>query len=556
MIAGTLLSMSQVEIIALGGVGEIGKNCSVVRQGDDIVVIDCGLAFPNEEMLGVDIIVPDFTYLIQNKEKVRGVFLTHAHEDHVGGLPYLLGQLNVPIYCTEFTHALIRQKLDERLPKVKIDYRIFRPGDILQAGKLSVEPVRVTHSIPENCSMAVRTDHGIVLFTGDFKFDFTPVDGKLANITRFGELGQEGVVCLLSDSTNVERPGWGPSERSVTEGLRAVFAEAKGRILLTTFASNIHRMQQVYEVAAEFGRHVAVVGRRMEQNLDICERMGYTKVPKGVRVALEDLRYLPDEKVAILTTGSQGEPMSALVQMSKGSYGRLQIRSGDTLIYSARPIPGNEGAIWRTINRLFNQGCRVIYDAPTPIHVSGHAYQEELKMMINLTRPYYIAPVHGEPRHQFTYGKIAVGMGYPQTRIFTLTGGVPLVIDEKSARFGEEVPAGRVLVDNSGVPGVTDEVLRDRYNVANDGLLVITVAIDTTHGEIVGDPILTSKGYHGPEGFLDTIHSHVVDFLASMKASDLKDITKVRHEVGDLVKRLIQKKGQNRPLILPTIIEV
>lgn len=548
--------MSQVEIIALGGVGEIGKNCSVVRQGDDIVVIDCGLAFPNEEMLGVDIIVPDFTYLLENKEKVRGVFLTHAHEDHVGGLPYLLNQLNVPIYCTEFTHALIRQKLDERLPKIKIDYRIFRPGDILQAGKLSVEPVRVTHSIPENCSMAVRTEHGIVLFTGDFKFDFTPVDGKLANITRFGELGQEGVLCLLSDSTNVERAGWGPSERSVTEGLRAVFAEAQGRILLTTFASNIHRMQQVYEVAAEMGRHVAVVGRRMEQNLDICERMGYTKVPKGVRVSLEDARHLPDDKVAILTTGSQGEPMSALVQMSKGSYGRLQIRSGDTLIYSARPIPGNEGAIWRTINRLFNQGCRVIYDAPSPIHVSGHAYQEELKMMINLTRPYYIAPVHGEPRHQYLYGKIANGMGYPQQRIFTLTGGVPLVIDDKSAKFGEPVPAGRVLVDNSGMPGVTDEVLRDRYNVANDGLVVITLAIDTTHGELVGDPILTSKGFHGPDGILNTMHDHVVDFLASMRPSDLKDITKVRHEVGDLIKRLVQKKGQTRPLIIPTIVEV
>ncbi len=311
--------MAVVQIIALGGVGEIGKNCTVVRQGDDIVVVDCGLSFPNEEMLGIDIVVPDFTYLVENKEKIRGVFITHAHEDHVGALPYLLNQIDVPIFLSDFAHALVRSKLDEKLAGKKIDYRIFKPGDILQAGSLTVEPVRITHSIPETCAMAVRTEHGIVFFTADFKFDFTPVDGKLANITRIGELGQEGVLCLLSDSTNVERPGWGPSERAVTEGLRKVFAEAQGRVLLTTFASNIHRLQQAMEVAAEMGRKIAVVGRRMEQNLDICERMGYVKAPRGVRIGLQDLRQYPDGQVAILTTGSQGEPMSALVQMSKGS---------------------------------------------------------------------------------------------------------------------------------------------------------------------------------------------------------------------------------------------
>jgi ribonuclease J len=319
--------MAVVQVIALGGVGEIGKNCSVVREGDDIVVIDCGLSFPNEEMLGIDIVVPDFTYLVENKDKVRGVFLTHAHEDHVGGLPYLLKQIDVPVYCTEFTQALIRSKLEERLPSKKVDIRVFRPGDILEAGALSVEPVRVTHSIPENCAMAVRTSHGIIFFTGDFKFDFTPVDGKLANITRIGELGREGVLLLLSDSTNVERPGWGPSERAVSAGLRKVFNESKGRVLLTTFASNIHRMQQVYEIAAETGRKVAVVGRRMETNLDTCERLGYVSIPKGTRIRLDEMRMYPDDKLAILTTGSQGEPMSALVQMSKGEYGRLQVKA-------------------------------------------------------------------------------------------------------------------------------------------------------------------------------------------------------------------------------------
>ena len=548
--------MDLVQVIPLGGVGEIGKNCTVVRQGDDIVVIDCGLSFPTEEMLGVDIVIPDFTYLIENKTKLRGVFLTHAHEDHVGGLPYLLAQVKVPVFCTEFTAALIRQKLEEKLPKDKIDVRIFRPGDKIEAGAMEVEPVRVTHSIPENCSMAVRTVHGIILFTGDFKFDFTPVDGKLANMTRFGELGQEGVLCLLSDSTNVERSGWGPSESSVSEGLRKVFNEAEGRILLTTFASNIHRMQQVYQVAAEKGRKVAVVGRRMEQNMDICERLGYVKIPKNTRIRLDEMRQYPDNQVAILTTGSQGEPMSALVQMSKSTYGRLQIKKGDTLIYSARPIPGNEGAIWRTINRLFAQGCNVIYESATPIHVSGHAYQEELKMMLNLTRPFYVAPVHGEPRHQHVYLKMAREMGYPEHRMFTLNDGVPLVFDEKSASFGEEITWGQVLVDSSGTPGVTDEVLRERYSVANDGVLLVSLAIDTEVGELAGDPVIEARGFFGPDGFLDIIYDHMIDVLSNMKKEELKDLVKVRREVTEAIKKLVQKRANLKPLIVPAIVQV
>jgi ribonuclease J len=548
--------MSVVEVIPIGGVGEIGKNCMAIRQDDDIVVIDCGLTFPNEEMLGVDIVIPDFTYLVENKEKVRAVVITHAHEDHVGGLPYLLAQLNIPLYASEFTHALIRNKLEEKTDIKSLQLKTYSAGDILQFGSLSVEPVRITHSIPETYSMAIRTKYGIILMTADFKFDFTPVDGKLSNIARLGELGKEGVLLLMSDSTNVDRPGWGPSERQVTVGLRQVFGEAEGRVLLTTFASNIHRMQQVYDVAAETGRKVAVVGRRMEQNIEICDRMGYLKIPPNIRINFDEVSNYRPEELAILTTGSQGEPMSALVKMSKEEYGRLQIQKGDTILYSARPIPGNEAAIWRTVNRLFRLGAIVIYEGPTPIHVSGHAYQEELKMMMNLVRPYYVAPVHGEPRHQHQYLKMAADMGYPPHRMFLLEDGVPLVMDDTQAYFGEKVPVGRVLVDNSGTPGISNEVLRDRYNISKDGLIVITLAVDPEQGEIVGDPVIVSKGFHGPAGFIDSISDVLWDMLNHTNQEDLRDVDKLRHDVSDAVRRFVLKRTNLRPLVLPTIVQV
>lgn len=548
--------MSQVQVVALGGVGEIGKNCTVVRQGDDIVVVDCGLSFPNEEMLGIDIVIPDFTYLVENRDKIRGVFITHAHEDHVGGLPYLLRQVAAPVYMSELTHALTIAKLEEKIPAKQLDLRTFKPGDVIEAGSMTVETIRITHSIPETCCLAIGTSHGYLFFTADFKFDFTPVDHKLTDITRIGEIGREGVLCLFSDSTNVERAGWGPSERLVKEGLKKVLATAPGRVLLTTFASNIHRMQQLCEVAAEMGRKVAVVGRRMEQNLSICQSLGYLKIAKGTLINLDQMSSYPDDQIAILTTGSQGEPMSALVQMSKGSYGRLQIKQGDTLIYSARPIPGNEGAIWRTINRLFRQGCNVIYRSADPVHVSGHAYQEELKMMINLTKPYYVAPVHGEPRHQHLYLEIARGMGYPEHRIFTMEAGAPLEFSETDAHQGEPIPVGRVLVDNSGAPGVPDEVLRDRSNVANDGLVVVTIAIDPEQGELVGDPVLQAKGFHGPEGLLDQAFDVLWDGLSELSRDDLRDSSRVRHEAQDLVRRFIHKRASLRPLVLTSVVEV
>lgn len=548
--------MSDVRIIALGGVGEIGKNCTVVEQDDDIIVVDCGLSFPNEEMPGIDIVLPDFTYLVENRDRVRGVFLTHAHEDHVGALGFFLEQLNVPVFASEFTLTLIRPKLEERHAPKNLDLRPFAFGDQVAIGSFLVEPVRITHSIPENAAFAIHTKHGVVFFTGDFKFDFTPVDGKLTNMARIAEIGKEGVVALLSDTTNIERPGWGPSESTVSQGLRKVFLESEGRVLLTTFASNIHRMQQVYEVAAETGRKVAVVGRRMEQNVDVCSRMGYLRIPDGVRISLEDARKYAPNQLAILTTGSQGEPLSALVQMSKGEYGRFQINEGDTLIYSARPIPGNEAAIWRTINRIFRMGARVVYDAETPIHVSGHAYREELKMMINLLRPFYLAPVHGEPRHQFMYLEMARGMGYPEHRLFTLDAGIPLEIGEKSAQLGEQVACGRVLVDNSGTPGVSDTILRDRHNLSRDGFVAVTVAVDPERGEIVGEPMIQARGFHGPEGFVEKLQGELLDFLLHEQKVDLRDSDKLRHDVSDFIRRIVAKRTQLRPLVLPVVVEV
>lgn len=548
--------MSEVRVIPLGGAGEIGKNCTAVIQGDDIIVIDVGLSFPSEEMLGVDIVIPDFTFLVQNQDKLRGVFLTHAHEDHVGALAYLLKQVKVPVYGSEFILAMVRMKLDEKMDTRSLDLRTFKPGDKLEAGSLSVEPVRITHSIPDTFCMAVRTAHGIVLFTADFKFDFTPVDGKLSQISRLAELGEEGVLCLLSDSTNVERPGWGPSEREVTPGFRKYFHEAPGRVLITTFASNIHRMQQVFDVAAETGRKVAVAGRRMDQSIDVCVRMGYLRVDRGLKIPLDEVSNYPADKLAILTTGSQGEPMAALSQMSREEYSRLKIIPGDTVLYSARPIPGNEAAIWRVVNRLVRMGATVVYDSPIPIHVSGHAYQEELKMMINLTKPYYLAPVHGEPRHQALYREIALGMGYPEHRIFTLWDGVPLVIGEKDAWLGEPVPCGRVLVDNAGTPGISDDILRDRYSLANDGIVVLTICLDIERGEVVGDPIAQTRGFSGTDQTMQGALQAVTDALEGLSSQEKSDPDQVRHVTADAMRRFLQRRAQLRPLVLPVMIEV
>lgn len=545
--------MSLLQIIPLGGAGEIGKNCTAVQMGDDIIVIDCGLSFPHEEQYGVDIVIPDFAFLRENRDKLRGVVLTHAHEDHVGALSFFLYEFDCPIYASPFTEAMIRSKLEERARGIDPDIKRFRPGDKLEIGPFVVEPILVTHSIPETCAMAIHTPHGVVLFTADFKFDFSPVDGRLTDMARLAEIGKEGVLVLLSDSTNVDRPGFGPSESTVTQGLLNEFRSAPGRILVTMFSSNIHRMQQVFDVARETGRKVAIAGRRMETVVQMARSLDYLRVPEGVYLPLSDVGKLPANEVVIIITGSQGEPSAALSQMSRGEYSRLQIVKGDTILYSARPIPGNEGGIWRTVNRLFRMGANVVTDSPMPIHVSGHAYQQELKMMINLVKPFYLAPVHGEPRHQHLYLEMATAMGHAPHRMFTLANGSTLCIDDERAWLGDEVPTGEVLIDQHGDVPVTPHVLAERSNLGHEGVIVVSLTVDDRKGRLESRPEARAHGFSGPDAAIENALEAACDELAGLSPADLKDIARVEKLLIEVFRRVVNRTCRQRPVVIPVI---
>ncbi|MCH7944531.1 MAG: ribonuclease J [Armatimonadetes bacterium] len=546
--------MSLVQIIPLGGAGEIGKNCTVVRQGDDIIVIDCGISFPHEEHFGVDIVIPDFTYLFENRDMVRAIICTHAHEDHVGALSFLLPEMDVPVYATKFTAAMIRSKLDERARHIDPDIRLMKPGDVVEAGSLSVEPIRVTHSIPETCAMAIRTSLGVVLFTADFKFDFTPVDGKLTDVARLAAVGKEGVIALVSDSTNIDRSGWSPSESEVSIGLRKAFTESPGRVLMTMFSSNVHRMQQALDVAKETGRKLAVAGRRMDSTLQLASNIKYVHIPEGTLIRLDQIGEYPDDEIVVLTTGSQGEPMAALSQMSRGEYGRMQIREGDTILYSARPIPGNEGAIWRTINRLFLQGANVVYESEIPIHVSGHGHLEEIKMMVSLTSPYYIVPVHGEPRHQYIFRQMAVEMGWPAERIFEIQNGQPLCFDDKTAYYEDKVAWGEHLIDQHGDVAVTDEVLSQRSALGHDGVVIVSVGVDLRRGEVTTRPEVVKKGFSGPDEVVDAGMEAVCEGLDELSQASKKDALVVQDVIEAAMRKAIQKGCRQRPVVVAMVV--
>jgi ribonuclease J len=545
-----------VKIIPLGGCGEIGKNMTVVEQGDDIVVIDAGLSFPTDDMHGVDIVIPDFSYLVANKNRVRGIILTHGHEDHVGALPYVLQELQVPVYGSRLTIELVKRKLLERFSERDLDLRVFEKETTFKVGNLEIEPIFVTHSLPDAYAFAIWTEVGIVLFTGDFKFDFTPIDGRLSEISRFGELGDEGVVLLLSDSTNAESPGWSPSERSVEPNLKRAFQEAPGRVLLTTFASSLHRLQQVFTVAHETGRKVAIAGRRMDINTQIATEKGFLKMPENTYIRLNDLDKYDDDRVVILTTGSQGEPLAALSRMANEEYPKMAIKPGDTVIYSAKPIPGNEASIYQTINRIFRQGARVLYGPEENLHVSGHGYREEIKMMVNLTRPHYVAPVHGEPRHQYHMGHLAVEMGYGEENIIMLENGSQLVLEKDGAFMADSVVCGRVLVDGSGQAGVSDEVLRDRQNLANDGVVFVNVAIDSDAGKIVGSPEVVGRGVVALDAEIRELKDVLNDLVRSYSHAELRDTAVLHAEISEVTRKFLRRAINRRPLVVASVVDV
>jgi ribonuclease J len=547
--------MSQVQIVPLGGVGEIGKNCTAVVQDQDIVVIDCGMSFPNEEQYGVDIVIPDFSYLVENKDRLKGIFLTHAHEDHVGALAYLLPQVKCPVYATEFTAAMVRSKLEERAPGLDVDLKIVSPGDKIDAGKLNCEYIQITHSIPETCSIAVRTVHGIVLFTADFKFDFTPVDGKMTDLHRFADLGEEGVVCLLSDCTNADRKGWSPSESTVRHGLLSTFEEAPGRVLMTMFSSNIHRMQQAMDMAKATGRKVTVAGRRIDQTIQLCSKIGYLDIPEGTFIPIDKMDKYDENEIVVLTTGSQGEPMAALSQMSRQEYTRMQIREGDTILYSARPIPGNEAAIWRTVNALFRMGAHVIYESDDPIHVSGHGHIEELKMMISLTKPYYLAPVHGEERHQRLYQEMAMELGYPDYRVFMIENGSVLTIGEKDAQITGKAPAGVMFIDQQGNVTVTEEMLKDRRQLGHDGVVIVSMSVNLNDGEILKRPKIETKGFSGSPEVLEDALGFLEKDLLKLEDGEMRSQATLETTLVDSVRRTLSRRSRQRPMVIPVVVD-
>jgi ribonuclease J len=556
-----------VRLIPLGGLGEIGLNMMLVESGPDILAVDCGLLFPDDEMPGVDFAIPDFTYLREHREAFRAVMLTHGHEDHIGALSYLLRELPVPVYGTPLTLAVARHRLAENDLLEHADLRPYAPGDRIVVGGFTVEPIRVTHSIADGIGLAIETSIGTVVHTGDFKLDRRPVDHQQPDYSRFAALGERGVLALCSDSTNVGRPGHTGSETEVGRALAGRFAEASGRIIVATFASHIHRIQQMLDLAAHGGRHVALLGRSMVANVAVATELGYLRVPEGLIRPLEDLAELPAQRQVILSTGSQGEPNSALSLMAAGEHKYVQAGPGDLVIFSSRVIPGNERVLGRVINSLLRRGAEVLWEDVAFVHVSGHASQEDLKEMLALTRPRYFVPVHGEYRHLLQHARLAESVGIPKDRIFLIEDGWGLEITASGARVLGPYPAGPVLVDGKGVGDVGSVVLRDRQLLAEAGMLVIALTIDRVTGSIVAGPEIASRGFvymKEADALMDEVKGAVRDALAARpepnrnagSAPPVFDRELVGAMVRSAARRFINQRFQRKPVVLPVILEV
>ena len=548
----------KMKIIPLGGLNEIGKNMTVYEHGGEMIVVDCGLAFPSDDMYGIDLIIPDVSYLVKNKARIRGLFITHGHEDHIGAIPYVLKQVNMPIYCTRLTAGLIKLKLEEHGLLKSTKLITVEAGEMIKVGKFYVEFIHVNHSIADAVAFAIHTSMGVIVHTGDFKIDSTPIDGEVIDLGRFGELGKEGVLALLADSTNVERPGYTMSERIVGKTFERLFNGCKQRIIVTTFASNVHRIQQVIDAAASYGRKVAVTGRSMENIMKVATELGYMKVPKGVLVDINKIKSLPLDKQVIVTTGSQGEEMSALYRMAFSQHRQVDVGPGDRVIISASAIPGNEKTISRVINELFRKGVDVIYDKSDPLHVSGHACQEELKIIHALTRPKFFIPLHGEQRHLRRHIELALSMGMDRRNIVLPDVGNVIELTTKTIKIADApVPAGAVLVDGSGVGDVGAVVLRDRKILAEDGMVVIIINVQ--NGQLLSEPEIITRGFIYVKESEELMHElrdvayNAAQGVIGKGGKNSKDMGELRGAVKSAVSNYLFKHTKRSPMVIPVV---
>ena len=550
-----------LRVIPLGGVGEIGKNMLLLEQGNDILVIDAGLMFPDEEMLGIDLVIPDITYLKQNKQKVRGVILTHAHEDHMGALPYFLRDLpDIPVYGTKLTLGLMRTKLREHKLADKVDAREITPGTPFLIGAFECDTYFVCHSIPDAVGVTIETRYGTVVHSGDWKFDHTPVDGRQTDFAKLAAIAAKGVLLLLSDSTRAEVAGYTQSERHVGELFDAIMARAPGRVITTTFASNISRIKQIIEIAAVWGRRTAIVGRSMENYTKTARELGYLTLPEGSLIHPKEIDKLSDSEVCIITTGSQGEPTSALSRMALGDHRHVVVKEGDTVVMSATPIPGNEELVSRTVDNLFKLGAEVVYDPQVRPHVSGHASQEELKLLLNILRPKYFVPIHGEYRMLVRHARLAIDVGVRPENAFVVTNGDVVEVDGKGARLSPRVASGVVYVDGLGVGDVSESVMRDRWSIGSDGIFLVVISIDRQTAQVVGGPDIVTKGFVPEEdaaGLADRVRQRVLDGLAEVQQGEhLAEVATIRDTIHDTVSSYLYERTKRRPMVLPVIMQV
>ena len=550
---------NKIKVAALGGLNEVGKNMTVIEYKDEIIVIDAGLSFPEDEMLGVDIVIPDITYLMRNKDRIKGIFITHGHEDHIGALPYILKKLNVPVYGSRLSISLIQVKLKEhKLNNVKLN--VVTPRQIIKLANMDIEFIKMNHSIPDAYSIAVHTDQGIIFHTGDFKVDLTPIDGDVMDMHRICELSQKGVLLMLADSTNVSKPGYSMSERTVGTGLDDLFRKGcDSRIIVATFASNIHRLQQIVNMAAKFGRKVAVSGRSMVNVVGVAKELGYLEIDDDMLIDLNDISKYQDNELVIITTGTQGEPMSALARMATAEHKKVEIRRGDLVIISAHPIPGNEKLISKVINFLFEKGAEVVYNDIADIHVSGHACQEELKLMHRLVRPKYFMPAHGEFRMLKRHAELAVELGMPENNVFVMQTGEVLELDKNSAGVTNRIPTGNVLVDGLGVGDVGNIVLRDRKHLSEDGLMIVVVTISKEDGKVLAGPDIISRGFvyvRESEDLMDGAKNVIKDVLVECEENNIKEWAYLKNNIKENLKEYLYQKTKRNPMILPIIMEV